>query len=186
VPQICGRSSANYRSEGTFWNSKNRRPVSDSLQLLAARCGPPPTTGGLPKFVCHHGTSSSPPIVYVYMSSSSPLCKPSHLTTTTVYSSVPVDGVAKSTLLTQNKPVVLMAPRRNAPVDPRLPKTLVQDLQRLHDRVERRRPKSKIKRPREYYQDLIEQHDSTKTVIKHRYSDTTKDNLRGIRGKFIR
>ena len=120
------------------------------------------------------------------MSSSSPLCKPSHLTTTTVYSSVRVDGVAKSTLLMQNKPVVLMGPRRNAPVDPRLPKTLVQDRQRLHDRVERRRPKSKIKRPREYYQDLIEQHDSTKTAIKHRYSDTTKDNLRGIRGKFIR
>jgi hypothetical protein len=61
-----------------------------------------------------------------------------------------------------------------------------QDLQRLHSRVERRRPKQKISHPPEYYQNLIERHDKAKTAIKHKYADATKDNLSGIKSKFIR
>ena len=42
------------------------------------------------------------------------------------------------------------------------------------------------RRQPEYYQNLIERHDTAKAPIKHRYDDATKDNLSGIRGKFIR
>jgi hypothetical protein len=79
-----------------------------------------------------------------------------------------------------------MAPTRHAPVDPRLPDTSVQGLQLLHRRIERRRPKPKTQRPPGYYQNLIERHDNPKTTIKHRYADATKDNLSGIKSKFIR
>ncbi|TVY90451.1 hypothetical protein LAWI1_G007273 [Lachnellula willkommii] len=44
-----------------------------------------------------------------------------------------------------------------------------QDLQRLHSRVERRRPKQKIDHPPEYYQNLVKRHDKAKTAIKHRF-----------------
>ncbi|KAG9244780.1 hypothetical protein BJ878DRAFT_479840 [Calycina marina] len=68
----------------------------------------------------------------------------------------------------------------------RLPGTSVQDLQRLQGRVERRRPQPETKRPSEYYQNLITQHDTAMTVIRNRYADATKDNLFSIKGKFIR
>lgn len=79
-----------------------------------------------------------------------------------------------------------MAPRQYATFDAGLPKTSVQDLQRLHNRVERHRPKPKSKRSPDYYQGLIEQYDKTKTTIRHSYADTTKDNIWVIRGKFMR
>jgi hypothetical protein len=79
-----------------------------------------------------------------------------------------------------------MAPRQYTPVLSQLPKTSVQDLQRLHSRVERRRRKPQNKRPPEYYQNLIKEHDKVKAVIQNNYSDATKDNVSIIRGKFIR
>jgi hypothetical protein len=79
-----------------------------------------------------------------------------------------------------------MAPERYVAAGSRLPNTIPQDIQRLHGRVERRRPKPKNKHPPEYYRDLIERHNNPKAVIKTRYADTTKDNLRNIRGKFTR
>ena len=79
-----------------------------------------------------------------------------------------------------------MAPVRPTDADSRLPVTSVQDLKRLNSRVERRRPKPKNKRPPEYYTSLIERFDTKKTAIKHKYADATKDNLYGIRSKFIR
>jgi hypothetical protein len=98
-----------------YLNSKNQNPLS-CLQPLATSgsnvpiipldrwC--PPTSRGLPRLLCHHGshpsgTSSSPPIVYIYVFPPSLPYKPSRLSTTTIYSSVPVtphnDGVAKIT-----------------------------------------------------------------------------------------
>lgn len=72
-----------------------------------------------------------------------------------------------------------MAPKR-------LPDNSVQDLQHLHGRVKRRRPQPKIKRPPDYYQNLIEQHDTAKTVIPNAHADATKDNVSGIESKFAR
>ncbi|TVY14767.1 hypothetical protein LARI1_G008250 [Lachnellula arida] len=79
-----------------------------------------------------------------------------------------------------------MATVRHAPIDLRLPNTSALDLQHFQNRVERRRPKPKNKRPPEYYRNLIERHDKAKTAIKHKYSDATKDNLSGIKSKFMR
>ncbi|KFY93086.1 hypothetical protein V500_03919 [Pseudogymnoascus sp. VKM F-4518 (FW-2643)] len=72
-----------------------------------------------------------------------------------------------------------MAPRRNAPVDPQL-------LRRLHNRVERRQPKPKTKRPPGYYESLKTKHDDPTTVIKNQYAPETECNLDVIRGKFER
>ncbi len=60
-----------------------------------------------------------------------------------------------------------------------------QNLKRLNSRVARRRPKTKNERPPKYYDELIKQLDKT-PAIKQNYSDASKDNLRGIRRKFIR
>ncbi len=60
-----------------------------------------------------------------------------------------------------------------------------QNLKRLNSRVARRRPKTKNERPPEYYDELIEQLDKT-PAVKQNYSDASKDDLRGIRRKFIR
>jgi hypothetical protein len=86
----------------------------------------------------------------------------------------------------QNKSIVLMAPIRHTPINARLSNASVQDLQYLQNRIERRRPKPKSKHRPEYYQNLIQRHDIAKIVIKNRYSDTIKDNLSGIQGKFIK
>jgi hypothetical protein len=69
-----------------------------------------------------------------------------------------------------------MAPRQYAT------EAIPQDLQRLQSRIERRRPKPKTKRSPEYYQNLIQQHDTAKIVIKNSYADATIDNLLGIQG----
>lgn len=71
------------------------------------------------------------------------------------------------------------------PVHPRVPHTSVLDLRHLHSRVQRRRPKPKNEAPPKHYHDLIEQLDKTSSIPQN-YSDASKDNIRGIQGKFIR
>jgi hypothetical protein len=96
-------------AKAPYLNSKNQNPSSNlwpqTSRYTLDRWWPL-TTGGYPRPLCHHGshpfgTSSSPPIVYIYVFPPSPLYKPSRLLTTAVYSSVPVtphnDGVARIT-----------------------------------------------------------------------------------------
>jgi len=94
--------------------------------------------------------------------------------------------LCNSSLPQQSNLIILMAPRHCTPVLSQLPKTSVQDLQRLHSRVERRRRKPQNKRPPEYYQNLIKEQDKVKAVIQNDYSDANKDNVSIIRGKFVR
>jgi hypothetical protein len=153
---------------------------------------PPRNRGGDGHHGGHPFGASSPlPSEHAYMSSSSPSLSQSSLLTDhhtllpllCLHHSLRRRCYQDPSLLTQNNPIVLMAPRRHAPVDSRLQDTSVQD---LHRRVERRRPKPKSKRPPGYYQNLIERHDNLKATIRHRYADATKDNLSGIKSKFIR
>jgi hypothetical protein len=78
-----------------------------------------------------------------------------------------------------------MAPIQDLTPNPRLPETSSQSIRRLFGRIERRRPKPRIEAAPEYYHDLIEELDNT-TAIPQNYSDASKDNIRGIRVKFIR
>jgi hypothetical protein len=96
------RSERASRTSKTSYSLRSSATLDSDVPILDLD-GPPPETGGPPHFVCHYGshssgTSSSPPFVHIYMSSS-PLCKSSHLTTT-LYSSVPItphdDGVVNT------------------------------------------------------------------------------------------
>jgi hypothetical protein len=78
-----------------------------------------------------------------------------------------------------------MAPRQYATSGIRLPQAQNPNLKRLSDRIERRRPKPKNSLPPENYHNLVETLDKT-TAIPQNYSDASKDNIRGLRGKFIR
>ncbi|KAG4435387.1 hypothetical protein IFR05_009130 [Cadophora sp. M221] len=69
-----------------------------------------------------------------------------------------------------------MVARNHATVNPTISKP---NIARINDRVERRRPKSKIQpRSPESLQKLIDQHN--KTTVKRNYSVKTKDNLQDI------
>jgi len=75
-----------------------------------------------------------------------------------------------------------MVARNYATVNPTTSKP---NIARINDRVERRRPKSKIQpRSPESLQKLIDQHN--KTTVKRNYSDKTKDNLQDIIYMFSR
>jgi hypothetical protein len=78
-----------------------------------------------------------------------------------------------------------MAPVPHAAVDLRVSNTSVLDLQHLQSRVECRWPKPENKHLPEYYYNL-ERHDKAKASIKHKYTPATKDNLLGIKNKFVR
>jgi len=75
-----------------------------------------------------------------------------------------------------------MAPRQCAAASLRLLQASKPNLKRLNDRIERRWPKPKNELP-ENYHDLIETLDKM-TAIPQNYSDASKDNIRGLRGRF--
>lgn len=98
---------ANYRAKWNSRNTKNRRPSLILCHFWVDWMVPPNNRGpSPPRFVCHHGTLLALRVplssyTFIYPPHPLPLCKLSHLTTTTLYSSVPValhnDGVAKIT-----------------------------------------------------------------------------------------